>query len=216
MTTRVLLAGGTGLVGGLLADRLRKRPDVELESLVRSPSHPGDCAVDFEVLAADPTLEGGGIPIDVGICCLGTTLRKAGSRPAFRRVDHDYVVAFAQAAKARGADRFILVSSVGAGGRSFYLRVKGETEASVAALGFRRLDLIRPSLLLGPRADRRPAEQIGQVIAPLLNPLLRPGLARYAAVDASVVAGAIERLSSCTDPGVRIHHVPDLVGLAAD
>lgn len=110
---------------------------------------------------------------------------------------------------------FILVSSVGAGGRSFYLKVKEDTEASVRALGFRRLDLIRPSLLLGLRADRRPAERIAQAIAPLLNSLLGGQLARYVALDGSVIARAIGRLAARTDPGVHIHYVPELIGLAA-
>ena len=215
MTTRVLLAGGTGLVGRLVAHGLRRRSDVELECLVRVSNFPDELAVDFEALVADPSLGGGTTPVDVGICCLGTTMRKARSPAAFRRVDLDYTVAFARAARVRGADRFIIVSSVGAGGRGFYLRVKGEAEAAVAALGFRRLDILRPSLLLGPRLDRRPAERIAQTMAPLLNLLLRRSLARYRAVDASVLARAIERLSMCTESGVQIHFVPGLIGLAA-
>jgi uncharacterized protein YbjT (DUF2867 family) len=212
-SVRVLLAGGTGLVGGLLADQLRRRSNVALESLVRSSCRPDERAVDFNALAADPTLGGADTSVDVGVCCLGTTMRKAGSPAAFRRVDYDYVVAFARAARARGTGHFILVSSVDAGGSSFYLRVKGETEAAVAALEFRRLDILRPSLLLGPREERRPAERIAQAAAPLFNLLLPASLARYRAVDASIVARAIERLLACENQGVHFHYVPDLVEL---
>lgn len=215
MTTRVLLAGGTGLVGTLLAERLARRADIHLDSLVRSPRRPSERAVDFEALTADPTLTGDA-PVDVGISCLGTTIRKAGSQAAFRRVDHDYILAVAKAARSRGARHFILVSSVGAGGGGFYLSVKGETEAAVGGLGFDRLDLLRPSLLLGPRGERRPGERIAQALAPLLNPLLRGPLARYAALDAAIVAAAIEQLVGMVAPGTHIHHTRDLRALAGE
>ena len=214
MTTRVLLAGGSGLVGGLLTKRLSRRDDVTVERLVRTPNRAGERQIDFEKLVDDPGLTGID-PIDVGISCLGTTIRKAGSQAAFRRVDHDYVVSVAQAAKALGAHHFILVSSVGAGGGGFYLRVKGETEAAVSALGFDRLDLIRPSLLLGPRTERRPAERVAQALAPLLDPLLMGSLSRYAALDATVVAAAIERLIDVTAAGSHVHHTAELRALAA-
>lgn len=213
MTTRVLLAGGTGLVGGLLTERLARRDDVVLDSLVRSPRRAGERVVDFEALVADAASTGGD-PVDAGICCLGTTIRKAGSQAAFRRVDRDYIVATAKAARRRGADHFILVSSVGAGGGGFYLRVKGETEAAVGALGFTRVDLIRPGLLLGPRTERRPAERVAQTLAPLLNPLLVGSLSRYASLDARIVAAAIERLVTERAPGTHIHHAAELRALA--
>lgn len=213
MTTRILLAGGTGLVGGLLTARLAQRPDVRFDSIVRAPRRAAERRVDLEALVADPRLTGDD-PVDVGVSCLGTTLRAAGSPQAFRRVDHDYVVAFARAARGRGADRFILVSSVDAGGRGLYLQTKGDTEDAVRALGFGRLDLIRPSLLLGPRRDRRLAEGIAQRLAPLLSPLLRGGLGRYAALDAAVVAAAIDRLVTETAPGVHVHHVDQIRRLA--
>lgn len=210
IATRVLLAGGTGLVGGLLSDRLATDPDIVVDSLVRTPRRPFERKVDFDELVASPACA---TPADVGISCLGTTLRAAGSPAAFRRVDHDYVVAFARAAKAAGATRFVLVSSVGAGGAGLYLQVKGETEAAVRALGFSRLALVRPSLLLGSRRDRRPAEALAQIAAPVLTPLLRGGLARYAAIDAGAVADAIETLITARTSGTFIHHVPEIRSL---
>ena len=213
MSLDVLLAGGTGLVGRLVAKRISSRRDVRLESLVRSRAHPGR-TVDFEALVDDPASAAGGAQVQVGISCLGTTIRRAGSRSAFSRVDHDYVLAVAQLARLRGATQFILVSSVGAGGRGFYLEVKGRTEDSLRALGFQRLDLIRPSLLLGARAERRPAERLAQTLAPLLDPLLRGPLARYRALDAWVVASAVARLVGRPAPGIHIHHAPDIRELA--
>lgn len=215
MTTSVLLAGGTGLVGGLVSERLARRGDVRLESLVRAQRRSGERAIDFEAMVADPSAIGGDEPVDVAISCLGTTLRSAGSPAKFRRVDHDYVAAFARAAKSRGATRFVLVSSVGAGGRGLYLNVKGDVERAIGALGFERLDIVRPSLILGPRPERRPAEALAQAVAPWLAPILLGPLARYAALDAALVARAIERLALGCAAGVHIHHVPELRALAA-
>ncbi len=214
MATRILLAGGTGLVGGLLTARLLRRADVALDSVVRAARGPCQRAVDFEALVADPASIGPA-ETDVGVSCLGTTLRAAGSAAAFRRVDLNYVAAFARAARAAGATRFILVSSVGAGGRGLYLEVKGRAERAVASIGFERVDIVRPSLLLGPRTDRRPAEAAAQLAAPLLNPLMVGPLARYRAVGADVVAAAIDRLTGATAPGTHVHGVRELERLAA-
>lgn len=209
----VLLAGGTGLVGSRVADRLRRRPGIELVSLVRSARAPGDRQIDFEALVAAPFETLGQGRINVGISCLGTTIRAAGSQSAFRRVDHDYVVALAQAARQAGARQFIVVSSVGAGGGSFYLRVKGEMEAGLRGLGFDRLDIIRPGLLIGDRAERRPVEQLAQRVAPLLDPLLLGSLARYGSIAADAVAGAIVSLVGREEPGVHIAHKGELLTL---
>ena len=212
MVAHILMAGGTGMVGRLVTRRLLRRGDVELESLVRSPTLPSERSFDFEALASDWRA----IvckPAELGISCLGTTLRSAGSPEAFRRVDHDFVVSFAQLARRAGATRFILVSSVGAGGRGLYLATKGAAEADILSLGFDRVDIVRPSLLLGPRVDRRPAEFLAQRLAPMLNPLLVGPLARYAALDADVVAAAIAQLSTHSLPGVYLHHVPDIQAL---
>src|SRR5690242_6825 len=190
MTHHVLLAGGTGLVGTRLTKRLSARRDVVLTSLVRTPRSPAEQAIDFEALVADPIGATGAERVDVGISCLGTTIRKAGTRDAFRRVDHDYVLAVARAALGKGARQFILVSSAGAGGRGFYLGVKGDVEQAISSLGFARVDIVRPGLILGERQERRPAEKLAQWAAPLLDPLLVGGLRRYASVPADAVAAA--------------------------
>lgn len=213
ISRRVLLAGSTGLVGGHVQDRLASRPDVMLESPTRRGDAPSKHGLDFERLVDDPSLLGDG-KIETAICCLGTTLRRAGSPDAFRRVDHDYVVAFARAAKHRHADHFILVSSVGAGGVGLYLRVKAEAEQAVASLGFDRLDIIRPGLLLGNRTERRPAERFAQILSPLLAPALVGRLARYAPVQAEIVARAIALLTRVTSAGHHIHHGPEICDLA--
>ncbi len=218
MPTGLLLAGASGLTGGILARKLAGRADIALLSLVRAPRNAGETAMDFEALTVDPAgmmAKIGAGKIAAGICCLGSTIRKAGSQAAMRRIDHDYAVATAQAARACGARQFILMSSVGAGGQGFYLQLKGETESGIAALGFERFDILRPSLLLGDRAERRTAERLWQIAAPLLNPLLLGGLEKYRAIPAEAVASAILRLIDAPAPGKHVHEYRDLLSLAA-
>ena len=210
MTTKILLGGGTGLVGGLLTARLVARDDVALTSLVRRGEGAHERVTDFDALIADPAgtaaVMGLG-PVDVGISCLGTTIRIAKSQAAFRRVDFEMVIALAKAAKALGARQFIVVTSVGArrGSGNFYLSVKGDTEATLGALGFERLDILRPGLILGPRADRRPPEELGQRVAAVLSPFLKQVMPSYAAVDAGYVADAIAALAGPRPRGLCVH-----------
>lgn len=192
---RALIAGAQGLVGSRLLGRLLADERWSaVVAVVRRPlplSHPKLVApvVDFEHLdrfAADAA-------IDDVFCCLGTTIGKAGSEAAFRRVDHDYVVALAQLASRAGAKHFVMVSALGASAESrvFYNRVKGETEAAVLALHLPRTTILRPSLLAGERAESRPAERAGLLFAKLVGPLMIGGLRRYRAVDADDVAAAM-------------------------
>ncbi len=209
--TRILLGGGTGLVGGLLTQRLLVREDVALTSLVRRGVAAHERVTDFDALIADPagTAAAMGLgPLDVGISCLGTTIRIAKTQAAFRRVDFDTVIALAKAAKALGARQFIVVTSVGArqGSGNFYLSVKGDTEAALAALGFERLDILQPGLLLGERAARRPAEELGQRVAAWVNPVVKRIAPDYAAVRVEDVAGAIAVLVGQAGSGRHRHH----------
>lgn len=213
MKRRILLAGSTGLVGGLVARRLAGRSDTDVIALVRQGSSASGRQLDFEELCGAPEAvlkplapEG----IDVAISCLGTTIRTAGSEPAMFRVDHDYVLAVASGARALGARRFILVTSVGAGGPGFYLRTKGAIERAVIDLGFDRVDLIRPGILLGDRGERRLGEAIGQRVFQAITPVLVGALSRYGAISAETVADAIVRLAAVEDPGCHVHHNADL------
>ena len=122
-------------------------------------------------------------------CCLGTTIKVAGSQAAFRRVDYEYPVALARAAARDGAKRLLVVSALGANARSrvFYNRVKGEMENAVRAAGVARPCLFRPSLLSGPRAEPRFGERAGLVLGTMLGPLL----GRYRPIHADLVAAAM-------------------------
>jgi len=152
--------------------------------------------------------------VDVAISCLGTTIRVAGSQAAMYRVDHDYVLALARGARALGARQFILVSSVGAGGPGFYLRTKGATERDIIALGFARVDLLRPGMLLGKRAEVRPLEKLGQRLAAAMTPLMVGKLSHYGAISAETVAGAIVQLTGDAGDGCRTYFNPQITRIA--
>ena len=203
-----LVLGATGLVGGHCLELLLGDPAWSHVNVVaRRPSgrtHPrlAEVVADFERLEAHAEA----FAVDAVFCCLGTTIRKAGSQEAFLRVDHDYPVAAARLASARGARRFLLVTALGAdaGSRVFYNRVKGEVERDVSALPFEGVALLRPSLILGDRAERRTAEALAQRLAPLAAPLLVGPLRKYRAIDATAVARAMVRLAKDGFRGVRV------------
>lgn len=207
-TASALLLGATGLVGGLVLDLLLDDPAygrvVVLGRRKVDRQHPK-----LEQHVADlGRLEehADRFRVDDVFCCLGTTIRAAGSQEAFRRVDHDYVVDSARVAAAAGARRYLLVTAAGADARSriFYNRVKGEAEAGVRAQPFEGVVILRPSLILGPRADRRPAEALAQRVAPALGLLLVGPLRRYRAVRAESVARAMVRVAKERPRGVRV------------
>lgn len=217
MTLKLLLIGGTGLVGRLAADRLLA-DGVRVDALLRRPARRS--APGWHEHVAPPgewPALAQGIGGDVAVSALGTTARAAGSDAAFRAVDFDMVVDFARAARAGGARHMIVVSSVGAdpGSRLFYPRVKGEMEDALSALAFDRLDILRPGLLRGERGpDRRWGERIGIIVSPIVNLLLRGRLDRFAAIDAAAVAAAIAALAGQTAPGRFVHHNRELRRLA--
>lgn len=191
-----LVAGATGAVGNRLLDRLLARTDgTRVLVLARSPAareHPRLEWRRTELGALAAALAG--ISADEAYCCLGTTMRTAGSRGAFRAVDLEGVASFAAAARASGAGCFGLVSAAGAdpSSRNFYLRTKGEAEARVAALGFDRLAIMQPGLLRGPRQEFRLGERLGQLVAPLSDVLMLGPLARYRSVGLDTLAAALE------------------------
>src|SRR6267378_4399592 len=130
-------------------------------------------------------------------CCLGTTIKQAGSQPAFRRVDHAFVLGVAHAGLHAGATQFLLVSAIGAdpASRVFYSRVKGETESAIRRLGFHSVQIFRPSLLLGERPEFRLGERIAMLVAPVLSVLLIGRLRRYRSIRAATVARAMVNLA---------------------
>jgi uncharacterized protein YbjT (DUF2867 family) len=212
MSRMAVVAGATGLVGSLLLPRLAASADyAEIRVLGRRPPAQPHAKVKFVATDfSDLDRHAAALAADDVFCCLGTTIRKAGSQAAFERVDYHMVVDLARAAHQAGAKRFMVVSAVGASERAaaFYSRVKGRMEKAVAALPFEAVHIVRPSLLLGDRAERRPAEHIAQRLAPLLSPLLSGPLKKYRAVEADEVATALLGLARRPVTGVHVHHLP--------
>jgi uncharacterized protein YbjT (DUF2867 family) len=194
-----VLAGATGLVGSQLLSMLAVAPEyARVFALTRRAlpiAAPNLMAVPADFDALEESLRDAGLGADV-YCCLGTTIGAAGSEAAFRRVDHDFVLALAHWAKARAARRFVLVSALGAdpGSRVFYNRVKGEIERAVRAEGPASVTILQPSLLDGERAQSRPGEQLALRIARPLRALIprtwRPVAARDVAAAMLLAARA--------------------------
>ena len=190
-----LVAGATGLVGGLLVNTLLDAPDyTRVYALTRRPlgkEHPklANRVVSFQRMGEQLK----GLVAHDAYCCIGTTIAQAGSQEAFREVDVEAVLLFAQVARAAQVKRFVVVSSVGAdmASKKFYLRTKAEMEDAITAAGFPSVDILQPSLLLGPRKQMRPLELAGAIFAPLINPLLTGSREAYRAIPAEVVARAM-------------------------
>ena len=225
----LLLAGATGLVGGLLLRRLLATPGFDGTIYAPARRDPGVSDPRLVVLRTDFGAGSGDLglaaaiaargdrPLQCFVSCLGTTIRAAGSREAFIAVDRDLVLRMAQLAREQGARHAILVSSVGASRQSgnFYLRVKGEVEDAVGKMGFERVDLVQPGLLLGERSERRPVERLMQALAPAGNLLMQGGLQRYRSIPAPEVAAAMHALLADKAPGIFSHRYPSLRALAS-
>lgn len=195
----ILLAGASGLTGEHLLDRLLNEPTV---ARVLAPSrralaeHPNLDNPQGELLDLLAQLNG---PIDTAFCCLGSTLKQAGSQAAFRAIDHDLVLAFARRARELGARHLLVISALGADPASavFYNRVKGEMEQALRAMDWPQLTIVRPSLLLGARQEFRLGERLA---APFMRWL--PG--KYRGIKATVLARALWRLALEENGGLRV------------
>jgi uncharacterized protein YbjT (DUF2867 family) len=212
--------GASGLVGRQLVEVLLESPDhARVTALTRRPlgrDHPrlANRIVAFDRLESQLA----GVACHDAFCCLGTTLAEAGSEAAFRAVDHDTVLRVARVARQAGAERFVLVSAAGAdpASKNFYLRVKGEAEASVAALGFPALDIVQPGLLLGgSRTESRPLESMARLLMPVVNPLLGGERKAFRGIDVAVLARAMAALPRSGRRGVNRYTWDALQKLAA-
>lgn len=204
-TMKVLHVGATGLVGRQALAMLLAEPRV---TAVVAPTrrelpfaHPKLAApvVDFDRLPEDADWWAA----DAVVCTLGSTLRQAGSREAFRRIDHDYPLAVARLAQRHGAQAFALNSAMGADARSrvFYSRTKGELEDALAQLGFRSLTLVRPGLIGGERDELRFGERMAGVALRGIGPLLPR---RYRINPAGNIAAALAAAVLEPRPGTHV------------
>lgn len=210
-----LLLGASGLVGGFCLQTLlqdptyaqlisvgrRELPNVKHSKLTQE-------IIDLAALAS-LTLP----PVDDVFCALGTTIRKAGSQPAFRRIDVEYPLAAAQLGVKYGAQQFVLVSSVGADARSnnFYLRTKGEVENALIAMPFQAVHIFRPSLLLGQRTESRMGESFAISTAKLFQFLCVGPLKRYHPVSAAKVGQAMVVAAKLGRQGAIVYEYAQIV-----
>jgi uncharacterized protein YbjT (DUF2867 family) len=198
-----LILGATGLIGQALTQQLLENPYYDtVKVLVRTPlelEHPKliQERYDYDHPQADL------LTANHVYCCLGTTIKKAGSPEAFRKVDYDYVVQTAALAQEQGARRMAVVSSMGADANSkvLYSRVKGEMEAALQAQGWETLYIVRPSLLLGERDEFRLGESIGKVAAKGLSFLIPD---KYKGIEGSQVAKAMQQYVTQGEAGQHI------------
>ncbi|TGN18872.1 NAD-dependent epimerase/dehydratase family protein [Leptospira idonii] len=191
---RVLLLGGTGLVGSHVLKSLPFYSEIsKLIVWARVSKVPlNRDPIEVQNVSWE-ALKDGAIPfpdsIDAVVCCLGTTISKAGSQEKFREIDYEYPLFVAKAAKAAGVKAFLIVTAIGSDPDSkiFYNRVKGETERDLISLGFPYLGIFRPSLLLGEREELRLGEKVGEFLS-FLFPFPLFGLKRYQPIRADLVA----------------------------
>jgi uncharacterized protein YbjT (DUF2867 family) len=208
---RALVAGASGLVGRELVRLLAGDDRWDTVHLVGRRALPEgarppdpDAKLVEHVVDFSGALSLASIPaVDDVFICLGTTMREAGSREAFRQVDFDHVVGIAHRARRQGAERLAAVSALGADrrSRSFYLRTKGDAEAALAAVGYASITLLRPSVLDGERMRRRPLEEATRVSLRLLGRLVP---ARWRPVAAGEVAAAMRDAVARGTPGLRV------------
>jgi uncharacterized protein YbjT (DUF2867 family) len=217
MPKTALIAGGTGLVGSHCLQLLLASPEyASVTALVRRSTEIKHAKlreqiVDFEKLTNLPA-------VDDVYCALGTTIKKAGSQPAFRRVDFEFPLHLGERSLAAGAKQLLLVSSVGANSKSgnFYLRTKGELEDALRQLPLTALHLFRPSFLVGERKEQRTGERLGIMVAEALNFTMVGGLRKYRSIAAEVVAKAMVKARAHGSIGVHIYEYDEIERLAGE
>ncbi|BFM17216.1 oxidoreductase [Maricurvus nonylphenolicus] len=200
-----IVIGATGLVGNALVEQLAQAPHIgQVIAITRRPVDYGSdkiCnqVVDFDQLEKTADVFKG----DILFSCLGTTRKQAGSLEAQRIVDVDYQYRAAQLAAKQGVSHYLLVSSSGANVQSSsgYMKMKGELEQAIEKLGFPRVSILQPSLLLGTRDHLRVGEMIGSWLLPAL--CLLPGLRRYRPIRGEQVAATMVKLSGCQGQGLE-------------
>lgn len=201
-----LVAGGTGLVGRQVVELLVKDPEyTKVICLARRTIPIQNPKIEFvETDGSNLQIVASHLTADDVFCCLGTTIKKAKTKEAFRKIDYDYPLALAWMTKSLGAKQFHLVSALGAneGSSVFYNRVKGETESAIRKVGFDSYHIYRPSLLLGARDEERSGEDAAKVFFKLFGFLVP---SRYKAIDSAKVARAMVVNAARQPKGTHIH-----------
>lgn len=215
-----LVAGGTGLIGRHLVEILCKSKQYsEVKILSRRKLDDIEHTKISYILIENFDLlinQKSKIVADDVFCCLGTTIKAAGSKEKFYQVDYEYPVKIAELAYANKAKQYLLVSAMGADAKSsiFYNKVKGEVELAAKKIGFDTVHIFRPSLLLGNRSEKRTGEKIAKVVMQSFAPLMLAGLKKYRPIKALTVAIAMHNCAIENSNGIQIHNSDKIKQLA--
>ena len=207
-----LIAGATGLIGSQLLTKLLHTPYYDNVVVLTRKSLEITNTKLTEVIFNFDNPDSSKVIADDIFCCLGTTIKKAGSKDAFRKVDYEYPLTIAKLARKNGAEKFMIVTAMGADPQSgiFYNKVKGEVEQGLMNMDYSTLHILHPSLLLGDRKESRFGEQIGEVLAAVFKPFMFGPLKKYRAIDSEKVANAMLALAKKTDKGIFVHDSAEL------
>ena len=210
--TTSIIAGSTGLIGGnvikVLSNKKQSAIALTRKSIPNLPPNITEMIINFDAFEKN-----GSLPSCNNVfICLGTTIKTAGSKENFRKVDIDYCLSIARKAKESGAETLSLISSIGANSSSknFYLRTKGELEESIQSLGFSSVNIFRPSFLVGERSEKRLAEKIAINLAKIMDLFLIGTASKYRSVKAESLAKTMV-LKADDKPGVNYFHFDDFL-----
>ncbi|MCC5929298.1 MAG: oxidoreductase [Cyclobacteriaceae bacterium] len=214
MSKTALIAGASGLVGSHLilellpSDRYEKVISIGRSKLPIDHEKLTQHIVDFDHLEENAAL----LKADDVFCCLGTTIKKAGSKQNFYKVDFTYPYDLAHLSKQQGAQQYNLVTAMGSARKSafYYNRVKGELEDKVMNMGFAALNIFRPSLLLGKRNEKRLGEDLAKAVYTLFKPIMQGPLKKYRGIEGAHVAAAMAYISSLDKKGTFIYESDDI------
>lgn len=187
---KAIVLGATGLIGRSLTEQLAQTGNyASIEVWVRRSTKDWPKGVAERIVHFD-TIDHLGSPCDIVFCCLGTTIKQAGSKEAFKKVDYAYPLKIAKLAKRENVSAYVIVTAMGSSSSSsiFYNKVKGEVERDLDALNFEHLGIFRPSMLLGDRGEFRLGEVIGKVFMKAFSFIIPK---KYQAIQGSQVAKAM-------------------------
>ena len=218
-TRTALVAGASGLVGSQVLRLLLEDPAYSRVTLLARRELPlSHKKLEQRIASFDRLAQIADFPrVHDVFCCLGTTMKQAGSPDAFRKVDFTYVVELARVAVRHRASQFLVVTAVGADPQSriLYSRVKGDAEEALRRLQFESIQIFRPSLVVGARAQSRLAERVARLLGLLVGWALVGPLSRYRPIKAEAVARAMVRVAREAPPGTRIYESEEIGRLGA-
>ena len=207
-----IVAGSTGLIGrtviAVLSNTNQSVVALTRRSISNLPHNITELIIDFDAFEKHGSLP----PCSNVFICLGTTIKTAGSKENFRKVDIDYCLSIAKKAKKSGAETLSLISSIGANSSSknFYLKTKGQLEEAIQDLGFSTVNIFRPSFLVGERSEKRMAEKVAIKLAKIMDLFLIGSARKYRSVKAELLAKTmVSKIDS--EPGVNYFYFDDFL-----